>query len=195
MPTAVIAMPLSDEELKANLVILKELDDLLASGPWERNLFFKGIGKKLKDARDRFVQELGLEKTETTSEIPQELPAADYQDIYISLYQAEGTDLKKWQVVVNSLAGYNVTRPVYRSEEDVKASINTKAFKQNDAYAVIRIRKDDIKKITDAAPKDRLGHELLVLRENAIKLENILRFVHMNDEYHYKNGILSKKVQ
>lgn len=186
-------MALSDEELKANLAILKELDELLADGPWEHNLFFKGIGKKLKDARDHFVEEMGLEK-KIIAETPEQTQlSSNFQEVYISLYQAEGTNIAKWQTVVNSLAGFNITRPIYKNEDDIKNAIRNKSFKQNDAYAVMKIPKDAVLKPFNTPATDRLGHELVVLREGVVKLENITRFVHQSGEYEFRNHALHKK--
>lgn len=186
-------MALSDEELKANLQILKELDELLADGPWEHNLFFKGIAKKLKDARDRFVDELGLEQ-KTTATLPEENPInSDYQEVYISLYQAEGTNIAKWQTVVNSLAGFNITRPIYKNEQDVKAAIRAKSFQQNDAYIALRVPKDYVLTPFNTSATDRNGFELVVLKEGTMKLENITRFVHQSGEYDFRNYSLHKK--
>lgn len=188
-------MALSKDELETSIKVLKALDEAIATGPWEYNLFFKGIGKKLMDARERFVRELGLEDL-----AKKEMQGAgdetdkEYVEVYVSLYQAEGANVAKWQTVVNSLAGYNLTRPVYKSEADIQEAIRSKEFKQNDAYVAVKIRKDDIMPpFTEKPPVDRYGHELLVLREGAVHQENISRFVHLSGEYDFRNNALIKR--
>jgi len=187
-------MPLSKDELAASIKILKALDEAIATGPWTYNLLFSGVGKKLREMRDRFVQELNLEEYAQEA-VPQIDPTAeDYTEVYVSLYQAEGANISKWQNVVNSLVGYNVTRPVYKNEDDIQTAIKNKEFRQNDAYVAVKIRKDDIlAPLTEKLPVDRYGNPLLVLREGAIKLENILRFSHQSGTYDYKGGVLTKK--
>lgn len=188
-------MPLTDEEIKSALDILKALDGAIDKGPWEHNLFFKGIGKKLRDARDKFKEELGLD--ELTADLLSQNKSnhkIDNQstEVYVSLYQAEGSNITKWTTVVNSLAGYNLTRPVYRNEVDIQAAIRAKDQQQNDAYVAVRVRNIDILKVAEKQPTDKLGHELLVLREGAIHLENISRFVHKSGHYQFRNKLLSK---
>ena len=168
-------MALSKDELETSIKILKTLDEAIANGPWDYNLFFKGIGKKLMDARERFVRELGLEVIpvkkvpKLRTRVPNCSPESMFPD------QAEGANISKWQTVINTLAGYNLTRPVYKSEIDIQEAIRFKEFKQNDAYVAVKIRKDDILKLTEKPPVDRYGHELLVLREGAVQQENISR--------------------
>lgn len=186
-------MALSDEELRANLEVLKELDELLADGPWEHNLFFKGIGKKLKDARDHFVAELGLEQKTVATPTEQDQTNSDYQEVYVSLYQAEGANIAKWQTVVNSLAGFNITRPIYKNESDIKNAIRAKSFQQNDAYIAMRVPKDYVLTPFNTPATDRNGFELVVLKEGTMKLENITRFVHQSGEYEFRNYGLHKK--
>lgn len=187
-------MALSKDELEASLKILQALDETIAKGPWEHNLFFKGVGKKLLEARERFVRELGLEDhTENKTEIVDE-SAKTFTEVYVSLYQAEGTNISKWQTVVNTLAGYNLTRPVYKKEEDIQKAIRSKEFKQNDAYVVVKVLTSDIMPpLTEKPPLDRHGHELLVLKEGAVHQENISRFVHSSGDYIFSNKVLIKK--
>ncbi len=187
-------MALSKDELETSIKILKTLDEAIANGPWDYNLFFKGIGKKLMDARERFVRELGLEDLAKKESAEAEDESAKlFTEVYVSLYQAEGANISKWQTVINTLAGYNLTRPVYKSEIDIQEAIRFKEFKQNDAYVAVKIRKDDILKLTEKPPVDRYGHELLVLREGAVQQENISRFVHLSGQYDFRNKTLIKK--
>ncbi len=187
-------MALSKDELQASLKILKALDETIATGPWDYNLFFKGIGKQLLEARERFVRELGLEGHKNGDKGLADEAEAAFIEVYVSLYQAEGANISKWQTVVNTLAGYNLTRPVYKNETDVVEAIRSKEFKQNDAYVAVKILKADITQpFTESPPVDRYGHELLVLREGAVRQENISRFVHMSGEYEFRNNTLVKK--
>lgn len=189
-------MALSKEELETALEIIAAFDDAILKGPWEHNLFFKGIGKSLRELREKFIRDAGLEElfaTENKEQI-EEKSSEDYTEVYVSLYQAEGANLNKWQIVVNSLAGYNVNRPIYQNEDDIQKAIRNKTFRQNDAYVAVKVRKEDIMPpITDKPPTDRNGYPLLTLREGAIKTENITRFSHMNGDYDFRNGVLTKR--
>ena len=183
-----------DEEKKANLEILKSLDEALEKGPWQNSLFLTGIGKKLKDIRNRFKEEMGLEEISGIAAI--ELPTdTQFLEVYISLYQSEGTNIRKWHTVVLSLIGHSVSRPVYKSESDIKAAMHAKDFKTNDAYVVVRLTpKDILAPATDRPRTDREGRELVTLREGAIRLENIMRFVHSSGEYKIIENSLVKQI-
>ncbi len=184
-----------DEETKANLEVLKALNKAIEAGPWEHSLFFQGIGKKLRDLRDRFQQELGLDELATAAKASSaNADQGKYIQVYISLYQAEGANLQKWGMVVNSLAGHNLTRPVYKNEEDIQSMIRAKNYKVNDAYIAVRVRVEDLYQTPGDAPLvDRFGRELLMLKENVLRLENIAYFVHLSGHYLLNDGILVRQ--
>lgn len=184
-----------DDETKANLDILKALNEAIEKGPWEHNLFFRGIGKKLRDARDRFQRELGLERLLKVEETEEAVDEVDQQfvEVYISLYQSEGANMQKWASVIGTLAGHSVSRPVYKKEEDIQTAIRAKEYKLNDGYVAVRVKTDCIlKPYGDKPPLDRFGRELLVLREDAVQLSNVLYFVHQSGRYTFERGVLVK---
>ncbi len=184
-----------DEETKANIEILKALNEAIEKGPWEHNLFFRGIGKKLRDARDRFQRELGLEQLLSVEPLENAVSETDQQlmEVYISLYQSEGANMQRWASVIGTLVGHSVSRPVYKSEEDIQTAIRAKEYKLNDGYVAVWVKIDSIlKPYGDKPPLDRFGRELLVLREDAVQLSNILYFVHQSGRYSLERGVLVK---
>jgi intracellular multiplication protein IcmQ len=189
-------MALSNDEIKAAAEILKALDEAIQQGPWTYNLFFRGIGKKLEDAREHFKHDLSLDKEALeaqASNIASEI-SREFVEVYISLYQAQGAELAKWLAVINSLIAHNISRPIYKNEADVQAVLRTKLNRQNDAYVVAQVRLANLMPLPkDKPPVDRMGHPLLLLRENAIQLENIIRFVHVSGVYYLRNGALVKQ--
>jgi len=187
-------MAFLDDEKKANLEILKSLDEALEKGPWESSLFLKGIGKKLKDIRDKFKEEMGLEEA-NASHLAQLTPEVQLIEVYISLYQSEGNNIRKWHSVVATLVGHSVSRPVYKNEQDIVNALKAKDYKINDAYVVVKVKPEHILlPTTDRPHVDREGRELLTLREGAIKLENIVRFVHISGEYKLIQNALVKQL-
>jgi intracellular multiplication protein IcmQ len=190
-------MPSSDDEAKKILEILKSLDTAIDQGPWDKSLFLQGIGKKLRVARERFASDLNADELvkRVVSDEAAAHPAAHTHpiEVFILLYQAEGANLHRWETVLQSLPRISITRPVYRHEKDVETFIRGKDYKLNDAYAVVRVREEDILVIPDVPPNvDRFGNELLILKEKSVRLENILRFVHVTGRYRYWNGSLVK---
>lgn len=191
-------MALTDEEVQKSLEALKALDKAIEGGPWDKSLLLRAIGKKLHDARERFIEDLDLkeilEKSSASQEIAQpSLQNADFLEVYVSLYQAQGTNLQKWAAILTSITQLSITRPIYKNEEDIKASIRAKDFQANDAYVAVKVRQTDVMKSPEGkTPVDRFGRELLVLKENVVRPENISRFVHLTGEYRFVKGVLIK---
>ncbi len=193
-------MALTDEEVQKSLEVLKALDKAIEGGPWDKSLLLKAIGKKLQDAREHFIQDLDLKNIIDQVAVFQAAAAtepvlhADFVEVYVSLYQAHGADMQKWATILASLTQLSITRPTYKNEQDVVASIHAKAFQANDSYVVVKIRKDDVLPAPEGkTPVDRFGRELMVLKENVIRPQNITRFVHLTGEYRFANGMLTKK--
>lgn len=183
---------MNEEQAK---VVLEALDKALAEGPWESSNFLRVIGKNLRKIRDNFVQEVKLnEAIETPAkELSTKLPASHrgQKEIYIALYTQEGSVLQAWERLILNLPKQVVSRPIYAQEEDVKFLIKSKENKINEAYAAIYVNEDDILAMhPDKVSKDRFGKALLTLKDKAINLDNITRFVHISGVYHYKKGRL-----
>lgn len=186
-----------DEETKYNLELLRALDQLIAEGQWEGGLFFQAAGKKLRELSEQLKQELEIDANNQ----PSATQMADFikqrsglVEIFISLYSAEGNNIRKWEVVLATLTKQLVSRPIYKREKDIRDIINAKENPVNDAYAIVYVTEDSVIKPTfrDKQPVDRFGHELLVLKENSLKSENISQLVHLTGRYAYQNGSLSK---
>lgn len=182
-----------DKETKHNLEILKALNDAIEKGPWEENVFFQAIRKKLIDAREKFKQEVNL--TDADIELEGETQIASriakkkgLIEIFILLYNAHGTDIHKWQAILNALHAHVLSRPIYKNEQHAKAALRAASNKQNEAYVSVFVNEHDIVEATlERSHTDRFGNELLILREGAIFKENIHRFVHKTGSYEFEN--------
>jgi intracellular multiplication protein IcmQ len=186
-----------DEETKYNLELIRELDELISNGKWEGGLFFLAAGKKLRALSETLKAELQLspEQQPTSTEVIDFVKQkSGLLEIYISVYCAEGRNLQKWEIVLASLPRQIVGRPVYKREKDIRETINTKENPVNDAYAIAYVTEMDILKpsFRDKALVDRFGHELIRLKDNSLKIENITRLVHLSNNYAYRKGILTK---
>ncbi len=190
-------MGIKDEELANDLRILKALDDAVENGPWDKSLFFMTIGKKLKDIRDNFFSELneGEDADAVVARSFKELAIEQgLIGVYVSLYLAEGNNITKWQTLLSTITVYSVSRPVYKSELDIKAAIRAKDDKIHDAYIEAWVSPSDIMlPPANKAPVDRYGHELLILKENSIQPKSITEFVHLSGIYQYANGVLVRQ--
>lgn len=186
-----------DDETKYNLELIRALDQMIADGNWEGGLFFQAAGKKLRALSAELKAELQLAEEEQ----PSATDIVDYVkqksgllEIYISVYCIEGRNIKKWEIVLANLPRQVVSRPVYKREKDIKETIHTKENPINDAYVVAYVTEMDILKpsFRDKALVDRFGHELLRLKDNALKPENITKLIHLTGEYVYRKGMLTK---
>ena len=185
----------TEQELKIALEIKKILDEGIEAGPWQANLFLKGIKKKLEELRDNFVAKIGLEQHDT--QIASDLlsdNSGESTEVYIALYQSQGGNLHKWREVVVSLVRYTMGRAIYRNEADVQAAIRLTDRNLNNAYVVVKVSSDAI--ITDSeeqARTDREGRQLIRLSETAIQLKNIIRLVHATGHYKLLRNFLVKQ--
>lgn len=180
--------------------VLDTLNKAVDKGPWEKTLFLRAIGQKLKDLRDRFRKDMRLdENTEQTQQSPAHLAArvaerSGQVEVFISLYCATGGELPAWEKILSSMGKQVITRPTFRAEKDIRELIRTKINPKNEAYIAVYINKTDLlKPIPGKEPVDALGHQLLIVREGAVKANNITRFMHTSGRYSYRNGKLSRE--
>jgi hypothetical protein len=175
--------------------LLGVLDKLLSGGGWESSLFLSSTYKKIQKLRDETYQIL-------QEEVPDEAQLEAQQDkfkrpikegflrLYILLYQTEGGKLLNWQYALRTLLEYSVSRPTYNDANYVKELIRTKPNIERYGYAIIDVAKSDLY-AQEQPVKDALNHEMIVLKEGAIKRENIIGFVHANrKQYSFIDGEL-----
>jgi len=190
-------MPQKDFEqhVEFNRELLAILDELLGAGDWESSLFLKVASKRVKALRDEARALLDQATIQKDTQGDSNALREGYEKVFVSLYQADGNDMKKWHNTLKGLALNNVGRPVYQSEGHVQASIRARGNQTCEGYAVVQIKTSDLMKMPDGrVPKDRYGNELLTVRENAVSLENIKEFVHANGQsYDFREGKLIPK--
>lgn len=179
--------------------ILATLDDALAQGPWGASTFLNLIGKKLQHIRDEFEQKQQEESfygNSATLSASANLGVDRYaqmQKIFIALYASDGTNLNSWERVIANLPSQMISRPVYAKEEDIIAILRSKSNPVNEAYASIYVDpKYILEKLSEKITTDKLGKPLLALKDRAINLDNLDRFVHLSGTYKFVNGRLVK---
>lgn len=198
----------SDDQRKTAKDVLKALDDTIEKGPWEKTVFLGAIGKKLKEVRFKFKNRMrfldpSFEETEVEQvakqvaeqeavlAIPEK--TADQDEAFVSLYNADGINLEKWTKLLLALDKQIVTRPVYGSENEIRGIMRAKTVRKNDAYAAFYVNKADIIQPKEGkVPMDRMGNPLLMLRDSALKMENITRFCHETGVYVLRGGVLQR---
>ena len=187
---------LSEQQTSA---ILKALDDALDQGPWEDSNFLKAIGKNLRKIRDDFVAELNAPsplEVKRSEQVAHRMALHGGQiKVFVSLYSSDGTNLQSWERILMNLPRQMISRPIYESEEDVKALIRIKENKDNEAYVSIYVNQSDILPVSpDKVPVDKLGRPLLLLKDRSLQLENIDHFIHKVTCYEYARGRLTEVI-
>ncbi|MCK4608483.1 MAG: Dot/Icm secretion system protein IcmQ [Gammaproteobacteria bacterium] len=172
------------EEKEASVKLVALLDDLLSKEDWESSLLLKAAKKRIEALLEEAKQvatELNGTLIATTHE-PTKFELKENQvKVYISLYQTEGASIKSWQNMLRSLGRYSMTRPVYEDEAHVREVVRSKPDALRHAYAVVAVEKTAIID-RERTPVDKFGHHLLTLKENTVKLSNIIEFVHANSK-------------
>jgi intracellular multiplication protein IcmQ len=189
---------MNDELTKQQIdAILKALDDAIQQGPWGASSFLRVIGKSLLEIREGIAKRVDAsaqQQSNRLSSLANQMALRSAQrKVYILLYSFEGSNIKTWERIVANLPRQMISRPVYSQEDDAIAVIKTKENKNNEAYIVIYINENDILPMpTDKLPHDKLGKQLLTLKDKSLKLDNIDCFVHQSGVYHYTQGRLVK---
>ncbi|EDP46497.1 Dot/Icm secretion system protein IcmQ [Rickettsiella grylli] len=182
-----------EQEKEVALAIKKILDEGIAQGPWQANLFLKGIKKKLEEMRNVFVNRIGLDYFNEEHRNPDATIEEQNIELYIALYQSQGCNMNKWQEVVLSLTNYTMGRRIYDNETDVKAAVRLSDRNLNHAYVVVSVPRDAIfEDTTESLRTDREGRQLVSLRPKAIQIKNINRLVHATGEYKMIRNFLVK---
>ena len=171
--------------------IMEIIDSLLTTGDGESSIFLKASAAKLRELQveaqqflDDQVQPEQKVVTVAAKTTQRRAVPPGYSQVFILLYQVDSANLQEWYRTIRTLMDYSVTRPAYRDEAYAKEFIRSKASGiERNGYAVVNIKSDDFYNV-EQPPVDVLGHQLFVLKENAIKLENIVEFILAN-KHHY----------
>jgi len=182
---------LSNEDVA---VVLKTLDDLLTKSPWAASDFLGAIAKKIQVLRDDFAKRAEAPTTIVNPAHEMVFDAAGQatrREIFVALYSSTGANLQSWEQILASLPNQIISRPVYSTEIDVQERMRASLNPTNEAYAVVLV---DLVIIIAEPPekarKDKYGKPLLSIREKAISMNQIIRFVHRNESYLLKDGHL-----
>ncbi len=183
----------SEEKLKE---IADALDRVVGDLPWHQSVFLKALGKKFENIRDEFKRDVGLgEHAEKLAQTEKDRFALKegQQVVFVSIYNAQGSDMNHWERIIANLSTQSVSRPTYSTDNAAREMIRSKSNVLNEAYVSVHINKSDIRTPPDGkAPRDRLGNILLLLKENAITKQNIRKFYHKSGVYEYKSGQLNR---
>lgn len=178
------------------LELVQAIEDAEKQGHWQQGLFFRTIGDKLNKTRVVFHESALLwhARVQTEQEVKSGLQpqGAVLKTIYVSLYQAGGQNLKNWQYMLSHLAEHTMGRPAYIEREHIEKFVRSRPVPSNEAYLIANVlEKDIIAGLGKGGERtDSEGRPMVSLNKGAVKLENILEFVHSSGRYHIKEGTL-----
>lgn len=171
------------------------VDEILTNGNWEDSLFLRNSLKPLKSLREQAVFLLKQMHSSINTEAEKEqVVSEDRVLLYISLYQQDGLDMKKWELQLKSIECYLAGRPVYSQEEEVKKMLRLKLAQTSEAYIVITAKKSAIQN-DSFHPKrlDRCGNTLVNIAAGTLTANDISEFVHQGRRYRFVDGKLILK--
>lgn len=190
--------PITEIEIGEKLVNI--LSNVLRDAQWDSSLFLRTVKKRLEDVvKEAKTILLSIDDNQKKN-VHQELYDGhfikckdDHIRVYILLYQIDGSKIVNWQNAIKSLVNYNISRPTYTKEEHVCELIKSKKNFDNHGYVIIDIEKTDF--YSQEEPLyDMFNHEMLILKENVLKFQNIRGFVYgLKKIYTYQMGELVYK--
>lgn len=181
-----------EDYIKLCKEIIVTVDRILNEDKWDDSLFLRNAIKPLREIKQQAEDILAqVNPTQDNELLAMPTLDDDMTLVYISIFQSDGHNLKRWELQLRSILRYLVGRPVYEKENEVQRAIRLRLVQTSEAYIVVAVKKTAI--INDPyQPKrvDRNESTLLTLAPNAVKEENILKFVHQNKSYRVINGRL-----
>lgn len=180
---------------------LLEAINELAVKQWDNTLYLSAVKKQLALLQIEIQKNLMNESISQTNILTfssQEILNSSskkfdkgYTQVYILLYQYEGTKLANWEHALRAISKHNVNRPTYRNEQNIQELIRSKGDLDRYGYAIVNIKEDDI--LPQEVKKfDIFNCEILLLKEGAVKNFNIVGFVHANKKcYSFEDNILT----
>lgn len=177
--------------------LIDQLDHCIKTWPRGSGLLLDLIAEKLKTLQKNFLDEITAAlPPELTDQLVKDKPAPTISDfnepeIFVALYQVDGSNLDKWAQTLSTIAFQGVFRPIYGTEKAICQMIQSKENRVREAYAVIKI--DPAALITSAKENlDRLGNPLFHIKPGSLQSKNIKRFVHLSGQYLWQDNILIK---
>lgn len=172
------------------------LDKLLKNEAWGKSFMLKKQKNKLAELLVSFDEALenirgGVSVPKIDAHQYDEL-ACDESLIYITLYQASGKDLMRWQVAMHAIESCSFGRPIYEDESAARQIIKANGEGDSDGYVEVNVPSSSIIRSTPGRKMvDKLGQAVVNIRPGVLVSERIRAFVHHNDvKYIYKAGKL-----
>jgi intracellular multiplication protein IcmQ len=169
------------------------MNQLLAEKDWEQATYLKILREELQKIYSAF----NVLASQVYSQVNDEAQAqaellnfdkTNFKLVYISVYSSEGVNLDSWQRILSNLPKQFITRAIYENEYDAQDAIKLAPVFANAAYVAIWVDKNLILSPEDFPPQfDKIGHQLINLRDRAVQLNKIEYFWNNMSKYRWIN--------
>jgi len=178
--------------IESNAQLLEELDNIVNL---EKDLRQHcGIGSKFKVVREqlqnilqKYVKKImQFQKAVKDSGKHIDILAQDEMLVYVYLFNAQGATLKNWEnlLLPQALIDHSVNRPIYSGQQQIEKMLRTKQNKTQHAYLIVAIRKNcALQTEENKTLSDQYGFPLLRIKQGALEIDKIKKFVHNDHEY------------
>lgn len=190
-------------ESKQSATLIKQLleafDKTISSKVWRKSLFLSAILTKIKELRAKVINLLASYEGKQASQGEISQSNSNQKDnphikpVYIYLYNVDGDNLRKWEKLLVNIDKQAITRPIYSHKEDVLKVIqaNKSLSRKNEAYIIAQLNEQDILyNDNNKASCDKLGHELISIKDKALNASHVQCFCHVSGSYRFLNGKL-----
>ena len=169
---------------KNQIDLLKELDKLCEDEFWSETFLLKAKKEKLKKIVEQYRKVL-IGEEEESSKTKDTQEKKEGKVIYISIYQAQGQSILKWQAALNVLETCSFGRPIYEKEAFVRNLIKSKRNTENEGYVAVRVGDRDV---FPGKLMDQLEQPIITVKPGSISPNNVVEFVHQNiSRYQFVN--------
>lgn len=171
--------------------LLSIIDELLAYDDWGQSPFLTQLLKPTREMRESLVAFLG-EQEVIKQRHGWRMPdcAASGREVYVLLYQANGSDMQAWADQLTDLMRTIMSRPIYGQRSHVEKVIRLRGYPDTDAYAVVHIDELHIQDNPSLEKKDKWGQPLVRLKDILTGVEYIKAVIYQDATYELKDGCL-----
>ncbi len=184
------------EKIKQEEAEYKKLLELNEHKGWTVSNVMKVYHKRFLKVLDaaKKVYELGQEYLSSKVDIKSIQDRPGYKKLYVVLFQVDGSNMLRWEVLLKSIKSITSGRPIFEEEEAARVA-STRTGNSKTGYVSIWVNEMNIIDTpATLALKDVNGYKIVTLRQNSLNPANIIYFVHGTDViYDYVNYKLIRK--
>ena len=165
---------------------------LIEAGDWSSSPFLVKVIGPVRETLHRMeaIQRDLSSNGRVSASVETSIVNAGKTQLFISIYQAQGRDIKRWELLLRSLSTFYLGRPVYDDIAKAQAWVRSKSDPSTEAFVEVWVNSSAISENPTYKRVDKLGQDLVNLSPGILKKEDIICFYHLNKCYDFKDNIL-----